>query len=270
MEWLGYEVNSVKMSISIPKTKLQQVLQECHRWINRPRANKKMIQVLVGKLIYVSHCIQSARKFIARVLATLRSMGNQDWITLGKGFKADIRWFLCFAQQSNGVYLYTQQKTLYEIECDSSLHAGGGNTNSHFYAWKYSKNHKEEFPHIVHLEAVNITVAYKTFAPTFSCQPAKVVIWTDNITSSFAIQSGKTKDDTLAACAREIWLQAAIFNHEVEIRHKRGELIPLADALSRRYHDLAKAKTADNLIRLWHLRPLQPVVHDYNFFDERL
>lgn len=103
MEWLGYLVDSVKMSISIPKNKLEQVLQECKTWTNRARANKRMIQVLVGKLIYVSHCIQSARKFIARVLATLRAMGNDDWITLGHGFKADIRWFLCFAEQSNGV-----------------------------------------------------------------------------------------------------------------------------------------------------------------------
>lgn len=122
----------------------------------------------------------------------------------------------------------------------------------------------------MHLEAINITVAYKTFAPTFKQHPAKVIIWTDNITSSFAIQSGRTKDDTLASCAREIWLQAALFNHEVEIRHKRGELIPLADALSRKFHKRSKAKTAETLIRLWHLQPLNPVTGQYKFFDERI
>lgn len=270
MEWLGYQVDSVKMSVSIPAAKLEQILHECRLWIDKTKVNKKMIQALAGKLVYISQCVRSARKFIVRILSTLRSMKQTDWITLGNPFKADIRWFLHFAELSNGVYLYSNKRYEYEIECDSSLHGGGGNTNSHFYAWKYSHQHMDNFPHIVHLEAINILVAYKTLGPTFKLQPAKIVIWTDNITSSFALQSGRTKDDTLGACARELWLQASIFNHEVEIKHKRGELIPLADALSRRFHDPAKARTADSLIDLRHLQPVQPVIRNYKFFDDEL
>lgn len=270
MEWLGYQVDSVKMSIAIPTAKLGQVLLECRAWMKRTKANKRMIQVLVGKLVYVSQCIRSARKFTARILATLRAMKDTDWITIGRPFKSDIRWFLHFAELSNGVYLYDQKRHEYEIECDSSLHGGGGNSTSHFYAWQYSQQHKTNFPQIVHLEAINIIVAYKTLAPTFTLRPAKVVIWTDNIASSFVLQSGKTKDETLASCARELWLQASLFNHEVEIKHKNGDLIPLADALSRKWHDCVKARTADSLVSLWHLQPLQPVVDHYKFFDHEL
>lgn len=222
-----------------------------------------MIQALARKLIYISHCIQSARKFIARILTSLRSMGNADWITLGRPFKGDVRWFLHFAQFSNGVFLYTHKKHMYQIECDSSLYGGGGNTTAHLYDWQYSQQHKERFPHIVHLEDINITVAYKTFAPTFTIQPAKVILWTDNITSSLALQSGRTKDETLAACTRELWLQASLFNHEVEIRHKTGELIPLADTLSRNSKDPAKARLASTLVNLLRLQPVYPVIDNY-------
>lgn len=269
MEWLGYQVDSVKMSVAIPANKLEQILHECQLWIPRTKVNKKMIQVLAGKLVYISQCVRSARKFIARILATLRSMQQKEWITIGPTFKADIRWFLHFAELSNGVYLYNNNRHVYEIECDSSLLGGGGNTNAYCYAWRYSQQHTTNYPLIVHLEAINILVAYKTLAPTFTTTPAKILIWTDNITSSYALQSGKTKDDTLAACARELWLQATINNHEIEIKHKKGELIPLADALSR-YQDPAKARTADSLIALWHLHRLKPVTKDYKFFDDTL
>lgn len=43
VKWLGYEVDSIKMSISIPQYKLNQVLDECKSWMNKSRSSKVMI-----------------------------------------------------------------------------------------------------------------------------------------------------------------------------------------------------------------------------------
>lgn len=50
-----------------------------------------MIQAIAGKLIFISNCVQSGRKFLARILATLRNMGEKKWTTLSDPFRADIK-----------------------------------------------------------------------------------------------------------------------------------------------------------------------------------
>lgn len=92
-------------------------------------------------------------------------------------------------------------------------------------------------------------VAYKTLADFYPTTPTHVTIWTDNITSSFALETGRTKDEVLGSCAQELWLHASKRNHTVEIKHKRGTLMPLADALSRFSNDQAKADIAKNIVR---------------------
>lgn len=258
------------MSVSIPTQKLDQLHEECNLWTQRTKANKQMIQGLIGKLIYVANCVQAARKFTARILATLRSLKDKKWTTLSTQFKADVYWFLRYAKTANRVFLYTPDKPLYELECDSSLHCAGGNTDAHFYSWRYDLHHKLRFQHILHLEAINIVLAYKTCTPTFLAHPARVNILIDNITSSFMLHSGRTRNDLLAKCARELWLFAAHYNHDIHILHKKGECIPLANALSRSSHDPAKNHLAAELIKSRNLKCLPPALVDHFFFNNAL
>lgn len=270
MEWLGYLVNSNKMSISIPHDKLQQVVEECSLWPLKTKANKRMIQSIAGRIIYVANCIPPARKFTARVLAALRMLQDEGWITLSDDFKADIRWFVHYAQVSNGIHFYRPHTTKINIECDSSMFGAGGVATPYCYAWEYSTEHMNRFTDIHHLEAINIIVAYQTLAAPQKITPATVIIWTDNMASSWALSTGKTKDQVLAACARQIWLFAATNSHEIEIRHKKGLDIPIADALSRMSRDLVKAKVVKSAVESHNLVFVTPILNDYVFFDSTL
>ena len=51
------------------------------------------------------------------------------------------------------------------------------------------------------------------------------------------VQSGKTKDSMLAACIRNIWLEASIHDITIKIDHIKGKNNVVADALSRLYSD---------------------------------
>lgn len=66
-----------------------------------------------------------------------------------------------------------------------------------------------------------------------------VVIYTDNLGSSWALETGRTKDEVLSKCSWEMWLEATTNNHIITIRHKPGEELVLADALSRQSRDSA-------------------------------
>lgn len=267
MEWLGYDVNTITMTVTIPKQKMKEILQECELWLKRNHATKKMIQQIAGKLIFLCNCVQQGRKFMARILATLRNMKDRQWTTLNHDFKADLMWFCQYAAQANGILLCAPHKDQFHIECDSSLFGAGGNSDKAYYSWTYSTAHKERFPYIYQLEAVNIVVAYKTLANFYPSTPTHVTIWTDNITSSFALETGRTKDEVLGACARELWLHASKRNHTVEIKHKKGTLLPLADALSRLSKDHAKAALASQIVARRALQYVPPHVNGYKFFD---
>lgn len=228
-----------------------------------------MIQSITGKLLHLAHCVKGARKFTARILARLRHMvaQGQNWTTIDTEFLADIRWFGLYASSANGISLINPIKDCIYIECDSSLSGGGGNSHAAFYKWKYTDEHRKKFPSIHHLEAVNLLVAYRTLCPQAGTQGCCIVILTDNQASAFALESGRTKDSVPAACSREMWLEAAKADHSICIQHRPGDLIPLADALSRAYDDQSKAALAQKLTQDRSLHALKPKLSGYNFFD---
>lgn len=270
IEWLGYELDTNRMTVSIPQKKLNEVLTVCGQWLRKTKAHKKGLQSLAGRLAYVSNCILPGRKFMSRLLNTIRNMGEKNWTTLTTPCILDIKWFYLYAKASNGVALFHINRPVCEIECDSSLSGGGGNSGRYCYTWKYSADHQARFKSIHQLEAVNLVVAVKTLAPRTAAAGDKVIVWTDNISSSFALQTGRTKDPILACCARELWLVAATHNQDIHIAHRRGELIPLADALSRLHHDSAKAALANAMISRRNLQLISPAVTDYAFFNPLL
>lgn len=56
-------------------------------------------------------------------------------------------------------------------------------------------------------------------------------------------------------------------NHHIEIRHKLGAHLPLADALSRMFHDSEKREFAYTMISNERLQLLQPALNEYQFFN---
>lgn len=57
IEWLGFKVDTVQMTLSIPQTKLDQVVKECLKWAQRKRANKKMIHQSWGNFYMYPHVL---------------------------------------------------------------------------------------------------------------------------------------------------------------------------------------------------------------------
>lgn len=267
VEWLGYFIDTQKMSISITDHKLREVVEECGSWFNKKRATKTMVQSLVGKLSHIANCVIPGRKFLARMLGTLRAFEGKKWTTVDLEFIKDVRWFYHYAASSNGITLYSPSLPTVIIECDASLEGAGGNTNELCYTWRYTTNYKQRFPVIHQMEAINILVAYRTLAHPSNKGPIRALILTDNMSSSQALMSGRTKDLVLASCAREFWLEAAKNGDTIEIEHRPGTAIPLADALSRMALDNTKSDYVHAIVSQNNMSFVQPVLNNYVFFD---
>lgn len=270
IEWLGFLVDTQALSVSVPHKKLVETLEECKKWIERSRINKRNLQSLVGKLVHVSSCITHGRRFTGRLLGLLRGMDGRNWTTLSPEAKLDINWFLQYAAHGNGRTLINPETEYFYIECDACLHGGGGISSTHFYKWTFTQELRSQFNNIHSLEALNLLVAYKTLAPESHPARLTVILLTDNMASSFALSSGRTKDTNLGACARQLWLEAARRDQHFVIQHKPGSKIPLADALSRFSVDPSKAAYAINETSSRGLTELAPVLNGYSFFSADL
>lgn len=117
------------------------------------------------------------------------------------------------------------------------------------------------------MEAINILVAYRTLAHCTDKGPVRALILTDNMSASQALMSGRTKDNVLASCAREFWLEAAKNGDKIDIEHRPGISIPLADALSRMTTDNNKSDYARTVVAQNNMFFVNPSLNAYVFFD---
>ena len=265
VEWLGFEIDTKKMTVTIPAEKLAEVVSECEQWLDKKQATKRQVQSLTGKLVHISKCIPPGRKFISRILTALRATPDGHYININRDFRSDVRWFLEYAMSSNGVALIDPPREEILLECDSCLEGGGGHSDKAYFSMPYDDRHKAAFTHITQLEAVNLLITYRTLSP-IKCAGSKVVILTDNLSSKYALTTGRTKDPVLGACARELWLEAAKKDHTLEIRHKPGAELILADALSRRHISQKMCALAEDMVAQHGLIEVAPVLKN-NIFD---
>ena len=233
MEWLGFLFDSENMSVTIPPIKLQEIIDLAVVWAEKKRASRQDLQRLAGKLNHVSQCILPARKFMARILATLRSAPLSGSIMIGDQLRKDINWFIQYARHCNGRILLLPTLPTFDIQCDACLEGGGGFSPVSYYSARYPPGLADQ-RHISQIEALNIVVAVKSLVP-HDMRCFEIVITTDNSAAMHTLNTGKTRDPILAACSRELWLFAALRELRITVNHAPGATLVLADALSRRH-----------------------------------
>ena len=256
MEWLGFLFDTEDMAITLPRAKLNEIVEIASRWAKKPRASRRDLQQLAGKLNHVSQCILPARKFMSRILAALRSTPLHGTIPVTDSLRSDVAWFAAYAAGCNGRVLIKAFLPSFEIQCDACLEGGGGFSGSHYYSLCFSDLRFQSM-HISQIEAFNIVLAVKTLLP-HDMRSTQVIITTDNSAAMHTLNTGRTRDPILAACSRELWLVAALRELEIVVNHAPGTSLVLADALSRRHGSHAHADIATQMIRHLDLMPCSP------------
>ena len=106
MPYLGVLFDTVALTMSIPPEKLQEIRSEVSLWVKKTTATKKNLQKLLGKLFWVSRCVQFSRSFMARLLAQLKLtnlVGENKKVKLSADCMADIKWWDRYVRRFNGI-----------------------------------------------------------------------------------------------------------------------------------------------------------------------
>ena len=233
MIWLGIYYDTVEVSMTIPAAKLEEIMVELGDWKGRTRATRGQMQRLVGLLQFVASVAPPVRIFSNRILQCLRDMPHRGSDGLSLGFKKDLKFFQDLLPSITGVRIIDKTELPYqeEVELDACLTGCGATIGAQFYA--------EAFPdevlaaeHIIsHLELLNIVVALKVWGREW--RGRRVKIYCDNSNACLAMQTGRSRDEFIQHCIREIFLLMARYDAELVAEHRPGEQLTRADALSR-------------------------------------
>ena len=140
MPFLGVNFDTVRLEMSIPAEKLEEVREEVSLWENKTKATKKTLQQFLGKLFWVSRCVKFSRPFMGRLLGQLKSMHRLPYnkkVALSDPCKLDIKWWARFLRRFNGVEMMINDDpillTLEElaevgahVNCGDAQMMGGG------------------------------------------------------------------------------------------------------------------------------------------------
>ena len=233
MIWLGINVDSVEMTLSIPEQKLVEVKSMVSAWSGHQMANKRQVQSLVGSLNFVSSVAPPVRVYTNRILNFLRSMPNEGSVLIPNEVRADLDFFGRLMPEFNGVTLLDKslEPSADQLEVDACLTGCGGLSGDEFYSCCFPQFIIKECYPIACLEMLNIVVALRLWASKWKGQ--KLQVYCDNMIACLALQNGRSKDTFLQSCIRTVFLLAVTNDVEILVCHRPGVDMTAADALSR-------------------------------------
>jgi len=231
---LGIIIDIDKGIITIPSDKLDSVHSACEQWASKTKATRNQLQSLTGSLLYIHKCVKPARLFTNRILNVMRGSPHKGYTKLDESFHRDIKWFINFMKVFNGTVYYSKalQPPVTELYLDACLTGMGGSFRNHVYACPINQQTNVNHVNIiVHLEMLNILIALRLWERFFINK--RVVIHCDNLAVVHILQNGKTKDNFLAAVARNIFCWSAQHDTQLIYKHIYGAKNVTADLLSR-------------------------------------
>ena len=168
---LGIVVEVDTATFSIVNAKLQEITVLCAQSFIREVFTKRDLQILLGKHLYVSCCVNGTRMFLNRMLSTLREAGDSTQICPEEGFYWDLQWFFKFLSKFNRVVTFICPPISYTAFVDANLQRLGGIWASRAYSVGIPFT-------LTQYELYNILVAVKLWASHW--KDKVISAWCDN------------------------------------------------------------------------------------------
>ncbi len=101
--FLGIELDSVTMTISLPRKKLERLRAMIQEWESKKSCTKRKLLSLIGYLQHACPVIRPGRSFLRRMIdlsTGVRALHHR--VRLNAGFRSDLKWWNYFLPIWNG------------------------------------------------------------------------------------------------------------------------------------------------------------------------
>lgn len=157
-------------------------------------------------------------------------------IEVSECMKMDIKFWYEFLPRFNGVSVMRCIDTGMpgvEISSDSNLKACGAVSGNEYFHSKFPEHIMQQTSHISQRELITVVATLKAFG--HKLKGKKIHFHCDNQASVQCVNSGRTKDEFMQKCLREIVFLSAMGGYEVRMSYISTSDNGISDALSRWY-----------------------------------
>ena len=246
MPFLGVQFDSVRLVMSVPPEKLEEVRENLALWLRRSTATKKTLQQLLGILHWIARCVRFSRPFLGRLLQQLRdmySLPDHKKAILSIGCKDDIRWWSRYVRKFNGVELIYNDQPM-DLSLDQLLDSPAEVNVGDAQMWGGGAYYKDEywsrsFPQW--LQDPNIGIHLKEFYVVLASAwlwgdrwtGRLVYIFCDNDAVVESLEKEKPRDPEMLRLVREFSYQVCTKKFTPVFRKISTKKNWLADFISR-------------------------------------
>ena len=237
---LGVLFDTINMSISIPKSRVDDTRVMVDSWLSKSKASKRELQSLLGKLMFISKCVRQSRIFLNRIIAAIRALKHSFYKQkLNKEFRKDLLWWKEFLVIFNGVSIipnhnWSDPDAVFAT--DACLSGCGGVSGSSFFRSEFPVSIQNRKLPIHDLELLAVLVGFRVWKTELTGR--RVLVYCDNMASVYALNSGKSSGEFSARCLRELWFLCCTVQAELRAIHLPGVDNRLPDYLSRSHIDI--------------------------------
>ena len=234
MDWLGVHFDTIEWTMALKAGKLQELLEWLPKLLRCRKANRVLLQKVLGSLVWAAAIVRAGVVFFNRILALLRKLRRPSHsIHFSVEAKKDVAWWIktLTAFRGKAQIPAAVWTLLVSFSTDASLEGFGMVWGSRAIAGIFPLGFEDL--DINKLEMVTVMAAVKHWFGELA--NLKVKIYVDNQVCVALLNYGITKSPFLASCLRELNFYLAAHNIEIKAEYIPSKQNFLADLCSRAF-----------------------------------
>ena len=251
IQFLGVEIDSSQMVISLPQDKVLKIKSQCQEILKGKTVKIRELASLIGRLSSSTIAILPAplqyRSLQRKQILELASGKNfESSVDLSEEITKEINWWIQNLNLNNGKTLIAVSPQM-TISTDASNQGWGAFCRGQRTGGPWSLQEKKLHINVLELKAIQIAIL--TFSKFFP-EVKAIHIQTDNIVAlTYLIKMGGTKGQDLNQISKEIWEELLIHGITITAEHLPGKLNVEADHQSRSVKDSSEWKLSPNVFK---------------------
>ena len=256
IEFLGFMVNSIEMTIEVTNAKLKVILKMLKNLVNNKTCTIRHLAKVIGKLVALSPAIFPAKLYCRSLMQDrkLAYLNSGDWdgiVTIGENSIIELNWWLSSVKEWNGISVINEKP------------GSVGHTDASGIGWAFVLNNKYVVFGLWRSYQRNFTNNAREMYAIYLglCSLAKLLhgqvvsIFTDNFVTLCYINHQGGSSNFLTFIARKIWNVCFNNNIKLQVEFIPGKQNTLADMWSRfraeRYDFELEQKDFDRIVEKW-------------------
>ncbi|MEW8544940.1 MAG: reverse transcriptase domain-containing protein [Candidatus Thiodiazotropha sp.] len=231
--FLGIELDSLSMSLSLPADKLNTFKAELKEFLQRKRASKRQLQAIAGRLSWAAGVVKGGRVFLRRIFDQIGMLKHASHkAVISPEMRQDLLWWYTFLETFNGKSAILDQQPLFSVFTDACDDAAGGSFYQDWFYFNWAQDLPEAATlHINEKEVLAVVLAAQRWAKFWVNK--RIILHSDNMVTVSCVNRGTSRNKLVMRCLRRLFWLSASYNFHLTARYLKGCLNVAADSASR-------------------------------------